>query len=72
LGCPHPQPAKLLHACPACAGSGNGGPEAPSAQLVQQLAGGMKMGLSAAELEAKQRVQLPFEHQGQVGGWGGQ
>ena len=27
----------------------------------------MRMALTPAELEAKQRVQLPFEHQGQVG-----
>ncbi|KAI3428675.1 hypothetical protein D9Q98_007498 [Chlorella vulgaris] len=41
-----------------------GGSSGGEAALAQQLAGGMKLGLSAAELEAKQRVQLPFEHQG--------
>lgn len=50
----------------AAAGAGGGGAEGPAAGLAQQLAGGMKLGLSQAELEAKQRVQLPFEHQGQV------
>lgn len=44
-------------------------PAAGAEALTQQLAGGMRMALTPAELEAKQRVQLPFEHQGQVGWW---
>jgi hypothetical protein len=38
--------------------------------LAPKLAGGMKLGLSAAEQEARQAVQLPFQHQGQVRGCG--
>lgn len=34
--------------------------------LAEHLAGGMKLSLSKEEQEARQRVQLPFEHQGQV------
>lgn len=33
--------------------------------LAEHLAGGMKLSLSKEEQEARQRVQLPFEHQGQ-------
>ncbi|KAL4428190.1 hypothetical protein ABPG75_002279 [Micractinium tetrahymenae] len=45
-------------AAAAAAAAGNGA-------LAQQLAGGMKLSLSREEEEARQRVQLPFEHQGQ-------
>lgn len=59
-------PADLLNAAAAvgkAAGAAAGG-DAVSG-LAQQLAGGMRLGLSRAEAEAKARVQLPFEHQGQ-------
>ena len=65
-------PAEPAAGAPAAAAAADTAAAAAAAAaagpLASQMAGGMKLGLSAEEEEARRRVQLPFEHQGQVRG----